>query len=221
MTQQLVLNFPFSHSYGIADFFISDANALAFAWLKRWPFWRKPTQKGGGIVIYGPRGCGKTHLMHAFCQMTPTYRMTTPVVAEDLNASSSWVLDDAMTWVGDHARETAFLSVVNRSMQDDKTLLLMARQPVRVWPILLPDLHSRLSAFPAVAIAQPDDALLCAVIAKLFQDRQRRIADDVITFIVSRMQRRFDVAARLVDSLDKLAAAKQQKITIPLAKTLL
>ena len=71
--RQLVLNFPFKRSYTIEDFFISDANALAFAWLKRWPRWAGLQNRGGGFVAHGPSGCGKTHLVHAFCQMTPTY----------------------------------------------------------------------------------------------------------------------------------------------------
>ena len=51
-------------------------------------------------------------------------------------------------------------------------MLLTARRPVAGWPLGLPDLASRLRAAPAVAIGPPDDALLGALLVKLFADRQ-------------------------------------------------
>jgi len=53
-------------------------------------------------------------------------------------------------------------------------MLLTAREPPARWAGLLPDLRSRLAAAPAVAggVAEPDDALLAALLGKLFADRQ-------------------------------------------------
>jgi len=230
--RQLVLNFPFKRSYTIEDFFISDANALAFAWLKRWPLWASPETEGGGFIAYGPSGCGKTHLIHAFCQMTPTY-LIPPQLREGAEAGDSvdahisagatyrsWALDDVDEWLGSRARERNLFAIVCHCHAHNKTLLLTSRQPVRAC-VLLADLQSRLAAMPAAAITPPDDALLAAVISKLFHDRQRHVDDEVIAFMIARMERRFDVAIRLVAELEQHAAEKQQKITIPLVKTLL
>ena len=57
---------------------------------------------------------------------------------------------------------------------------MSARAPARDWAIALPDLSSRLGACAHVALAAPDDALLAAVLAKLFADRQVTVPDTLI-----------------------------------------
>ena len=89
-------------------------------------------------------------------------------------------------------------------------MLLTARQPAARWPIALADLRSRLRAAPAAAIDRPDDALLAAVMVKLFADRQLRVGAEVITFLVARMERSFAAAAALVEALDRAALADRR-----------
>ena len=45
-----------------------------------------------------------------------------------------------------------------------------ARTAPSGWPIGIPDLASRLRALPVVTLAAPDDAMLRAVLVKLFAD---------------------------------------------------
>ena len=45
------------------DFLIADSNSEAMRWVDNWKSWSTPS-----IVIYGPRGCGKTHLANIFIQ---------------------------------------------------------------------------------------------------------------------------------------------------------
>ena len=39
------------------DFLPAPSNAAALAWIERWPDWPGPA-----LALYGPAGCGKTHL---------------------------------------------------------------------------------------------------------------------------------------------------------------
>ena len=59
---QLIFQFPFRTSYFEKDFFVSSNNFDAYKLIESCPEW--PDKK---INIYGPRGCGKTHLssMHS------------------------------------------------------------------------------------------------------------------------------------------------------------
>ena len=120
----------------------------------------------------------------------------------------SWALDDADSWVDNDKGERNLFAVVRHCDNHKKTLLLTAQRAVRDWSIQLADLHSRLAAMPSAAIMPPDDALLSALITKLFHDRQRKLDDDVVAFMVSRMERRFDVAIALVGAL---RAARRRK----------
>ncbi len=69
----------------------------------------------------------------------------------------------------------------------------------------LPDLNSRLQSATVVEIAEPDDALLLSVLAKLFADRQVLVEPNVSEYLVTRMERSFSEAVRIVALLDVLA----------------
>jgi chromosomal replication initiation ATPase DnaA len=87
--------------------------------------------------------------------------------------------------------------------------------------VTLPDLASRLAAMPAVAIAPPDDALLAAVLVKLFADRQLAIGADVVDYLVGRMERSFAAASAMVERLDRAALAERRAVTVPLVRKML
>jgi chromosomal replication initiation ATPase DnaA len=79
-------------------------------------------------------------------------------------------------------------------------------------------LRSRLLASPAVAVEPPDDALLSAVLVKLFADRQLRVSEDVINYLLLRLERSFAAAQEIVAALDRAALADQRAVTVPLAR---
>ena len=66
--------------------------------------------------------------------------------------------------------------------------------------ILLVDLRSRVRALPIAQIAPPDEALLRAVLVKLFSDRQLTVEPEVIGYLVVRMERSMAAARRGRDS---------------------
>ena len=54
---QLTFTFPFKKKYYEQDFYVSSNNFSAYRLIENWPNW-----PGKWVNIYGPRGCGKTHL---------------------------------------------------------------------------------------------------------------------------------------------------------------
>jgi len=72
-----------------------------------------------------------------------------------------------------------------------------------------------------VTLGAPDDALLAAVLAKLFHDRQITPKPDVIPYLVARMERSFAAAATIVARLDAAALAEQRTVSRPLAAQLM
>ena len=89
------------------------------------------------------------------------------------------------------------------------------------WPIGLPDLASRLRALPVVTLAAPDDAMLRAVLVKLFADRQLAVDDGLISFLVVRIERSFAAARSVVAALDREALRRQRPVTRALAGEIL
>ncbi len=215
--RQLILDFAPRPALGKADFLVSDCNRTAVAWVDRWPDWPAPA-----LAVYGPRGSGKTHLAHVWAARSDAV----VVLGQDIeNRAAPDILDDAPSCVLDHADdifdEEALLHLYNHVAETGGSLLLIARLPPAKWKIGLPDLSSRVGAAPAVGIRPPDDELLGALLVKLFHDRQLKVADDVLVYLLLRMERSFAAAGSLVDALDRLGLAEGRAVTVPLARAVL
>jgi DnaA regulatory inactivator Hda len=213
VSEQLRLGFEHTPASGAEDFMPGSSNREALAWLARWPDWPGPA-----LVLHGPPGCGKSHLARIWLSRAGgCWLERAALAAADPSQHHAWVLDDAEPV----ADETALLSFYNRLRERGAHLLMTARRPVGAWPLRLPDLASRLRAAPAVAIGPPDDALLGAVLLKLFADRQLVVPEAVIQYLLRHMERSFDAAQAIVAGLDAASLRQQRPITVALARTLL
>jgi chromosomal replication initiation ATPase DnaA len=214
---QLPIAFPRRTALGRADFLVSPGNEAAIAWLDRWPLW-----PAGALVLHGPPGCGKTHLVHLWRERAKGVAILGDQLDEGsltalIEADPSGVaVDDA-----DRADERALLHLYNCCRERRLGLLLTAARPPGTWAIELGDLRSRLRAAVAVGIAPPDDALLGAVLVKHFADRQLRVMPEVIAYLVSRLERSFAAAADIASRLDAAALAGGRAVTVPLARRVL
>ena len=98
---------------------------------------------------------------------------------------------------------------------------MTARKLPDLWNVKTPDLLSRLRLATAIEISAPDDALVRAVLVKLFLDRQLTIDTSLIEFLAMRIERSLDAARRIVDRLDREALALGRAITRPMAAQVL
>lgn len=180
---------------------------------------------GGRLVLHGPEGAGKSHLGQIWADAHGAARLTGEKLAQaDIaalgQAPALW-LDDAARVAGTDAGQTALFHLLNLAAANGAEVLLTARAPARDWGVRLPDLASRLSACTHVALAPPDDALLAAVLEKLFADRQVSIPDTLIPYLLPRMERSLAAAQSLVARLDAEALARGKPIGRALAAEIL
>jgi chromosomal replication initiation ATPase DnaA len=131
----------------------------------------------------------------------------------ELEPGGRWLIDDA-DLVEDAVALFHLLNFVNQS---DGALLLTGRAAPQAWPQRLPDLRSRLSGLPGVAVDAPDEALLARVMLKLFADRQLKVPEGLIPYLAIRMERSFSVAERLVAAIDELALQQKRNISVEIA----
>jgi len=218
---QLPLDLGHRPAMGEDDFLVATSNEAAVAWLDLWPNWPAPA-----LVIFGPAGCGKTHLAQVWRARTQAPRINpsdldVESLPELLGKARAVVIDKADQGAGLPETERALFHLYNLARETGGYLLLTAETAPAHWNIRLPDLRSRLLAAPAVSVGPPDDALLAAILMKLFADRQVRVGADVVRFLITHMERSFDSARRLVADLDATALAARRRITVPLARRVL
>ncbi len=218
---QLALDLGHRPALGAGDFLVAPANREAVGWLDRWPDWPAPA-----LVLHGPEGSGKSHLVQVWRARSGAGQIAAPDLAGAdppalLAGLPSLAVEDADRAAGDDAAEAALLHLYNLAAEGGHHLLLTAPAPAARWPLRLPDLASRLRAAPVVALTEPDDALLTAVLVKLFADRQLRVRPELIALLAARMERSFAGARRLVAALDRASLAGRRAITPRLAAEVL
>lgn len=214
--RQLALALDHSESFAREDFLEGPSNAPALALIDRWPDW--PSRV---MALTGPQGCGKSHLAAIWAQQTGA-RFVSMRILDDEHlpsalATGALVVEDFSERCFD---EAALFHLLNLAHQEGAHVLLTARTPPAGWTIGLADLASRLRAIPAVALSVPDDALLRAVIVKLFADRQLAVDENLIGYLVARMERSFPAARSAVEQLDREAMRQQRPVNRALAAEL-
>ena len=214
MAEQLSFDLPAKTALGREDFFVSPSNALAVAMISAssWP--------GNKLVLTGPAGAGKTHLAHVWAGETGGRILNAADLRyEDVPALAQGpiAVEDVPFVAADLEIQKSLFHLHNLTLAEGHTLLMTGRLAPRFWELPLPDLQSRIQGAHHVALDPPDDALLCAVLAKLFVDRQLFPKPDVISYLVKHMDRRFETAAQVVDRLDRIALTESRPITRALA----
>jgi chromosomal replication initiation ATPase DnaA len=209
-----------------ADFLAAAPNALALALIEA-----PGGLPGGRLVLSGPEGAGKTHLASIWAQagggVVRGSWLSPATLPRDLpallapDAPLRLVLDEAEGVAGDPAREEALFHLLNHLAGVGGQILLTARAPVQGWGLGLPDLASRLTAAAQVAVQPPDDALLTALLVKLFADRQAQVGPDLILWLVARIERSFAAARSIVARLDAEALRLRRPITRAFAQAVL
>ena len=94
------------------------------------------------------------------------------------------------------------------------TIFLVDRLSPSKWTTELPDLKSRLRSILTIELKKPDDKLIELLFIKLFNDRQIKIENEVVKFLVRRVERNFKDIQSIVDIIDNQSFSNRKPITI-------
>jgi chromosomal replication initiation ATPase DnaA len=72
-----------------------------------------------------------------------------------------------------------------------------------------------------VELGPPDDALLRALMVKLFADRQLAVDESLLAYLMNRIERSFAAARAVVEQLDREALRLHRPVTRALAVDIL
>lgn len=217
--RQLSFDLPARTALGRADFFVSPANAEAVALIEGWHGW--PSRK---LVVAGPAGAGKTHLAHVWAGLAGARIVAAGTLAQtDIAALAAGpvAVEDAHRLARDRAAEEALFHLHNLVLAEGHALLMTARDVPALWGLTLPDLASRMAGTLMTRLGPPDDALLAAILSKLFADRQLSPSPDTVPYLARRIERSFAAAHAAVAALDARALDEGRAITRALAAEVL
>jgi chromosomal replication initiation ATPase DnaA len=210
------LAFTLDHAENLRhdDFLAGPSNEAALATIERWPDWPDRI-----MVLVGPEGSGKSHLAAIWAQIAGA-RSSASRALDDVRqlpgalATGALVIEDLAPGSFD---ERVLFHLLNLAREEGAFVLITTRSAPSGWPTGIPDLASRLRALPSVTLAAPDDALLRAVIVKLFADRQLAVEESLVAYLAARIERTFSGARTVVEALDREALRQKRPVTRALA----
>lgn len=176
---------------------VSACNAEASAVLERWP-----DGISSILALHGPAGGGKSRLAEAWAERVgalPLHGGEAALIDPQEIEGLPLLLDRA-----EDADDESLFHLINLTQSGGGALLMVSRLPPNAWSCALPDLRSRLDAIRTVAVEAPDDVVMAAILRARFAERSIAPSDEVIDYLVRRLDRSADTAARAVERLDAL-----------------
>ena len=213
---QLTFQFPFKTTYYEKDFYVSSNNFQTYKLIEGWPNW--PSKL---LNIFGPPGCGKTHLSNILKK-----KINTLIINENnLKNININILKDKECIVienfGNNIDENFFYSFLNLINQSNVYLLVNSRISIKKFKINLKDLKSRLDGFLDIGINLPTDDLLRVILTKSFSEKQIEVNVKVLEYILKHIDRSYEKIFQFVKEIDIESLSTGKSININLIKKVL
>lgn len=205
-----MLPFPHVPRYRAEEFLAAGSNAEAVEWLHNTTAWPR-----GQLALWGPEGCGKTHLLHLWAARQGAVVVMGAHLPGEA-PTSAVAVDDA-----DTAPERGLLHLLNAAGEAGLPVLLSGRAAPARWNPSLPDLASRLRALTAVRIGPPEDDLLRRLLARLLGERQLNVGEGLQEWLLVRLPRSQGAIREAVARLDHAAMAAGGRVTRSVAQAVL
>ena len=215
--KQLIFQFPFKTSYYEKDFYVSSNNFNAFKLIEGWPNW-----PGKNINIYGPKGCGKTHLANIFKKKIDSIYIEAAElenISLDIfkNKKKCLIIDNYK----ENIKENFFYTIINEANQNNQYIVVNSLKPLRKNNTKLKDLKSRFDTFIDLGIDLPTDDLLRVILTKSFSDKQIKVSVKLLEYIIKNIERSYEKIFKFIKDIDAVSLSSGKSININLIKLVL
>jgi len=184
------------------------------------------------LLIYGPQGEGKSHLLQASCHaaastgrraacMDLTTAGIAPEVLEGWDGHELLCLDAVDAIAGDLAWERALFVLLQERRDAGATTLIAMRAPIAGACFGMPELTTRLAWGPVIALRALDDEARIAAFQQRATARGLDLPDETARYLLVRVQRNMVQLDALLDRLDTASLAAQRKLTVPFVREVL
>ena len=214
---QLVFKFPFKTKYYEQDYYVSSNNFSAYRLIESWPNWPDKW-----VNIFGPKGCGKTHLSNILKKKINSVQILDASEIDNETISKFEKLDCLIIEnFKKNIDEKTFYSILNQSKQLDSYVVVNSILPIKNTKFELKDLKSRAESFVNLGIELPTDDLLRVIISKSFSDKQIEITPKISEYIIKNIERSYEKVFKFIKEIDDLSLSSGKSININLIKKVL
>ena len=194
------------------------------------------------LVIHGPSGVGKTHLLEGTCrrmrernprsstvmlsaeQFTTTFleslhgRRGLPGFRRSLRAADLLVIDDIQFLIGKKATISELLHTLEALQRAGKQVVFGSDRDVESLAELGADFQARLRGGMCARILPPDEATRAGIVESLAARRGLSIPADVVAFVAARMTRNTRELAGAVNRLEATSNMLGIPVTLDMAE---
>ena len=217
LMSQLVFKFPFKTKYYEEDYYVSSNNFSAYRLIESWPNWPDKW-----VNIFGPNGCGKTHLSNILKKKINSVEILN---AENITDETISKFEKLNCLIIDNYEknidEKTFYSILNSSKQLDNYVVINSFLPIKDIKFDLKDLRSRAKSFMNLGIELPTDDLLTVIISKFFSDKQIELNPKISEYIIKNTERSYEKVFKCIKEIDDLSLSSGKSININLIKKVL
>jgi len=212
----------------LAEFVVGAGNRMA--WTAVEMALARPGQVSP-LVIVGPGGCGKTHLVDGLCERVRHRAAVGAVVAQTAEqfttaflqalhggqaaafrrtcrAAELFAIDDLQFFAGRNARATVteLCHTIDALLRRGRQVVLVADRDPDTITELGADLQARLRGGISARIQPADEASRRGIVVSLAARRGLELPDDVVAFVATRLVRH---SRELVGAVNRLEAASK------------
>lgn len=217
---QQFFDFPVSPSFSFESFIPCEGNAAALRFARRVA---DPGDSENLLYLHGPSGCGKTHLLMAVAGARFPYLSLRALhdpqtLVSMFTDAGGLVVDDLHEMPNDPDLRGVLWQLFNEFHTSGRSIALAGLHPPRQLTNLDDHLTSRLLWGLVANLDTSDDNSRRMILKKVADDRQIRIPDDVVDYILATTSREVGVLISFFNQLYRFSMAEKRRITLPLAR---
>lgn len=230
---QIPLDFRFRDEVSMAKFYPGQNKNILSHLKQLSDFSSEASSADRFLFFWGEPGCGKSHLLQAFCKQAHEAGKSVayfscaqiaeiqPEMLEGMDQCDLVAIDDVDVIAGDEQWELALFTYIRKWRESSGLLLLSSNSKPADIAFKLPDLKTRISGWPVVYQLQTlSDADKLKVLQDYAKTRGLEFGQDVGQFMLTRFPRNLKSMLALLEKIDVAAMAQQRRLTIPFLKTL-